>query len=175
MGGRVPLGYDVQDRKLIEVEAATVRRVFAGFIEFSSGTKPAQVLRAEGITTKRGKPINNGYIYKLLNNRTCLGEAGHKGNKYPGEHRGIVSRGTLGPRPGNPAGEPARSGKQEPGAVSGISTRADIRLGRAGHVADPHPAARAALRILCRPVGAEGDRKYLISHRGCQPRKARRR
>jgi DNA invertase Pin-like site-specific DNA recombinase len=56
MGGRVPLGYNVRDRKLVvnEVEAATVRRVFAGFAEIGSGTKLTQVLRAEGVTTKRG-------------------------------------------------------------------------------------------------------------------------
>ncbi len=35
MGGKVPLGYDVQNRKLVvnEVEAAVVRRVFEGFVE----------------------------------------------------------------------------------------------------------------------------------------------
>jgi DNA invertase Pin-like site-specific DNA recombinase len=94
MGGRVPLGYDVQDRKLMvnEAEAATVRRVFAGFVEFGSGTKLNQALRAEGVTTKRGKPINKGDIYKLLNNRTYVGEVAHKGNVYPGEHQGIVPR-----------------------------------------------------------------------------------
>jgi len=39
MGGKVPLGYDVWDRKLVinEVEAATVRRVFQDFVEISSG------------------------------------------------------------------------------------------------------------------------------------------
>jgi DNA invertase Pin-like site-specific DNA recombinase len=94
MGGSVPLGYDVQDRKLIvnEVEAATVRRVFTGFVEFGSGTKLTQVLRAEGVTTKRGKPINKGDIYKLLNNRTYVGEAAHKGNIYPGEHKALITR-----------------------------------------------------------------------------------
>src|SRR5437660_970669 len=54
MGGFVPLGYDVRDRKLVvnEAEAATVRRVFEGFAQWGSGTKLAQVLRAEGVTTK---------------------------------------------------------------------------------------------------------------------------
>ncbi|MDR3533708.1 MAG: recombinase family protein, partial [Rhodopila sp.] len=41
-------------------------------------------------TTKRGKPIDKADIYKLLNNRTYLGEAVHKGTSYPGEHAGIV-------------------------------------------------------------------------------------
>ena len=40
MGGKVPLGYDVVDRKLVlnEGEAATIRRVFEGFAEIGSAT-----------------------------------------------------------------------------------------------------------------------------------------
>src|SRR3954467_10899627 len=40
MGGFVPLGYDVQDRKLVinKAEASTVRRVFDGFIRTGSAT-----------------------------------------------------------------------------------------------------------------------------------------
>ncbi len=39
MGGKVPLGYDVRDRKLVvnAAEAAVVRRVFEGFAELGSG------------------------------------------------------------------------------------------------------------------------------------------
>ena len=94
MGGSVPLGYDVGDRKLVvnETEAATVRRIFTGFSEIGSGTKLTKVLRSEGVTTKRGKPIDKGDIYKLVNNRTYVGEVMHKGNVYPGEHQGIISR-----------------------------------------------------------------------------------
>ncbi len=94
MGGKVPLGYDVQDRKLVvnTAEAATVRRVFEGFAELGSGTKLTGVLRAEGVTTKRGKPITKGDVYKLLSSRTYLGEVVHKGTSYPGEHQAIVSR-----------------------------------------------------------------------------------
>jgi hypothetical protein len=94
MGGKVPLGYDVRDRKLVvnEAEAAVVRRVFEGFAEIGSATALTRALRAEGVTTKAGKPINKGDIYKLLNNRTYVGEAAHKERVYPGEHEAIVSR-----------------------------------------------------------------------------------
>src|SRR3954470_8594342 len=94
MGGKVPLGYDVRDRKLIvnPAEAAVVRRMFEGFAEIGSATALTKVLRAEGVTTKAGKPINKGDIYKLLNNRTYAGEAAHKGRVYSGEHDAIVSR-----------------------------------------------------------------------------------
>ena len=94
MGGSVPLGYDVRDRKLVvsEAEAATVRRVFNGFAAIGSATKLAKVLRAEGVTTKRGRPIDKADVYKLLNNRTYVGEVTHKGNVYPGEQAAIVPR-----------------------------------------------------------------------------------
>jgi hypothetical protein len=94
MGGKVPLGYDVRERKLVinKAEAAIVRRVFQGFVEIGSGTKLTQVLRAEGVTTKNGKLVDKGNIYKLLNNWTYVGEAAHKGNVYAGEHQAIVTR-----------------------------------------------------------------------------------
>ncbi len=52
----------------------------------------ARALRKKGVTTKGGKPIDKGDVYKLLNNRTYVGEAAHKGQVYPGEHQAIVSR-----------------------------------------------------------------------------------
>ena len=49
-------------------------------------------LRGEGATTKRGRPIDKGDVYKLLHNRTYAGEVAHKGKVYPGEHEAIVPR-----------------------------------------------------------------------------------
>jgi DNA invertase Pin-like site-specific DNA recombinase len=94
MGGKVPLGYDVRNRKLVvnNAEAATVRRIFESFVDIGSGTKLTVLLRADGVTTKTGKPIDKGDIYKLLSNRTYVGEAAHKGQIYPGEHQAIISR-----------------------------------------------------------------------------------
>jgi hypothetical protein len=45
-----------------------------------------------GLTTRSGSPIDKGDIYKLLNNRTYVGEVEHKGKVYPGEHQAIVPR-----------------------------------------------------------------------------------
>lgn len=46
----MPLGYDVQDRKLVinEAEAASVRRIFERFVELGSATMLAKELRREG-------------------------------------------------------------------------------------------------------------------------------
>ena len=76
------------------------------------------MLRSEGVTTKRGKPINKADIYKLLNNRTYVGEVAHKGNVYPGEHQGDHLTGVVGPRAPGPAGKSAGARQQEPRAKS---------------------------------------------------------
>ena len=94
MGGFVPLGYDVRDRKLVvnEAEAETVRMTFKRFLSVGSASALARTLVAEKVTTKRGKLIDKGFLYKLLNNRVYIGEAVHKGTAYPGEHTAIISR-----------------------------------------------------------------------------------
>ncbi len=94
MGGYTPLGYDARDRKLMvnEAEAALVRRIFQGFVETESCTKLVTMLRAEGVTTKRGSPITKSDVYRILCNRVYLGEAVHKGTAYPGEHAAIVTQ-----------------------------------------------------------------------------------
>jgi DNA invertase Pin-like site-specific DNA recombinase len=94
MGGFVPLGYDVRDRKLVvnEAEARKVRMIFERFVKIGSATTLVRALRAEGITGKYGKLVDKGTIYKLLNNRTYIGLAVHKGTAYPGEHKAIISQ-----------------------------------------------------------------------------------
>jgi DNA invertase Pin-like site-specific DNA recombinase len=92
MGGYVPLGYDVVDRKLVvnEEEAAKVRGVFERFVEVGSATVLARELRNDGFRNKQGTLIDKGYLYRLLNNRVYRGEAMHKGKAYPGEHEAII-------------------------------------------------------------------------------------
>jgi hypothetical protein len=94
MGGKVPLGYEVVARKLIpqQAEAETVRRVFQLFVQTQSGTETTRLLQTEGLTSKSGRPLDKGDVYKLLHNRTYVGDAAHKGQVYPGEHQAIVSR-----------------------------------------------------------------------------------
>jgi DNA invertase Pin-like site-specific DNA recombinase len=94
MGGFVPLGYDVKDRKLIvnKAEATTVRKIFERFIKIGSATALVHALRTEGVTGKQGKLVDKGYVYKLLNNRVYVGDAVHKGTAYPGEHQAIIDR-----------------------------------------------------------------------------------
>lgn len=93
MGGWAPLGYDIKNRKLVinELEAKLVQSIFE---RFADGLQPARLiaqLREDGSLNKQGKPIDKGYLYRLLNNRVYIGEAVHKGQAYPGEHEPIIS------------------------------------------------------------------------------------
>jgi DNA invertase Pin-like site-specific DNA recombinase len=94
MGGFVPMGYDVKDRKLVvnAAEAATVQMIFERFVALGSASTLARALQAENVHNKRGKRIDKGFLYKLINNRVYLGEAVHKGTSYPGEHDAIISQ-----------------------------------------------------------------------------------
>jgi site-specific DNA recombinase len=94
MGGFVPLGYQVKDRKLLinKAEAATVKRIFKEFVRLRSLTKLTVMLREEGLTTKLGAPMDKGYLYRILQNRVVLGEVVYKGDVYPGEHEAIIDR-----------------------------------------------------------------------------------
>jgi site-specific DNA recombinase len=94
MGGFVPLGYDVKDRKLIvkKAEAASVRTIFEQFTRIGSMTKLLPILAKAGITAKSGKPIDKGYLYRVIKNRAYIGEAVHKGTAYAGEHAAIIDR-----------------------------------------------------------------------------------
>ena len=94
MGGWAPLGYDIKDRKLIinEQEAHLVRSIF---IRFARGTPAIQLIEAlakEGALNKQGKPIEKGYLYRVLNNRLYVGKAMHKGVEHPGEHDAIIEQ-----------------------------------------------------------------------------------
>jgi DNA invertase Pin-like site-specific DNA recombinase len=92
MGGSPPLGYDIKDRKLVinDEAAKIVIMMFTRFVELGSATLLVRELTASGVLNRQGKRIDKSFIYRLLNNRVYLGEAVHKGQSYPGEHKPIV-------------------------------------------------------------------------------------
>jgi hypothetical protein len=132
MGGFVPLGYDVKDRKLVinKAEAATVRMIFERFTKIGSATTLVRALRAEGVTGKRGKLVDKGYLYKVLNNRVYVGQAVHKGTAYPGEHKAIISQGLWDKVHGilcqSPRQRAACTRAQTPALLKGLIFRASI-------------------------------------------------
>ncbi|WP_164549747.1 recombinase family protein [Altericroceibacterium xinjiangense] len=102
MGGPVPLGYEVVERKLVPVpeEAERVRHIMRRYIEASSASALLAELEAEGIRTKvqrrtsgphrGGIPFRRGSLFHLLKNPVYRGMIVHKGKTYPGEHEAIV-------------------------------------------------------------------------------------
>ena len=104
MGGVPPLGYDVENRRLVPnpQEAKLIRHIFTRFAELGSSTKLVKELKLDGVTSKawttqdgkvrEGKPIDKGLVYKLLGNRTYLGELRHKEQWYQAEHLPILDR-----------------------------------------------------------------------------------
>ena len=104
MGGVPPLGYRVQDRKLviIDSEAEIVRSIFRRYAELGSVRLLKAELEAQGIKSKSwtsaagrvigGKPFSRGALYLMLRNRIYRGEIVHKGQSHPGEHPPIIDQ-----------------------------------------------------------------------------------
>ena len=103
-GGVVPLGYRVEERKLLidQEEAETMRLIFQRYLDMHSLPALQRDLRARGTVTRKrvlstgrvagGVPLTNGPLGYLLRNRMYLGELNHKGSSYPGEHEAIIAK-----------------------------------------------------------------------------------
>lgn len=102
MGGPVPLGYDVIERKLVvnEAEAEQVRKIMQLYLKASSVPELVQILARNGSLTKvqqrkdggtkGGVHFKRGNLYHLLSNRIYRGMTVHKGEAFEGEHEAIV-------------------------------------------------------------------------------------
>ena len=105
MGGPVPLGYQVVERKLLPVpeEAERVRTIMRRYIECGSAPELIARLEREGVLTKiqqrasgphrGGIPFRRGSLFYLLKNPTYRGMIVHHGKAYEGEHQAIVDEG----------------------------------------------------------------------------------
>jgi site-specific DNA recombinase len=104
MGGLVPIGYDVIDRRLEvnKTEAGTVREIFRRYLELGSVRLLMEDLHRRGIRSKvriakngkrsGGNLFFRGALYELLSNPIYIGEIRHKGIRHPGLHEPIVER-----------------------------------------------------------------------------------
>ncbi|MBA3055501.1 MAG: recombinase family protein [Sphingomonadales bacterium] len=105
MGGIVPLGYDrpADSERVLqvnEIEAETVRAIFARYLELGSVHRLAADITATGMVSKRhvfasgrtsgGGPYSRGALFHLLRNPVYIGRIVHKGTIYPGAHPGII-------------------------------------------------------------------------------------
>ncbi|MHA6729707.1 recombinase family protein [Devosia sp. A369] len=102
MGGMVPMGYDVRDRRLLinAEEAETIRTIFRLYLEVGSvpsllerlatdGFMTAPRLSAKGRSTGR-RHFTRGHLYKLLSNPIYIGRVVHKTVSHPGQHAPII-------------------------------------------------------------------------------------
>jgi site-specific DNA recombinase len=136
VGGVVPLGYEVKDKKLTvnEAEAATVRIIFERYLALGSLPALQRELRARGIVTRKrtlssgktigGTPLTNGPLAYMLRNRVYLGEINHRDQSYPGgtsidPGSNLVRRG-----PGRARRKPARPHADEPTFAGPIAWKA---------------------------------------------------
>jgi site-specific DNA recombinase len=104
MGGTIPLGYDVKERKLIvnPEEAKLVVRLCHLYLELGCVSKLKARLDEEGVRSKErisvtgarsgGSSYSRGALYDILQNPLYLGEVHHRGQSYPGEHVAIIPR-----------------------------------------------------------------------------------
>ena len=107
VGGVIPLGYRVENRKLLidETEAPTVRLIFGRYLALESLPALQTELRASGVRTRPrtlasgktrgGVAFTNGPLAYLLRNRVYLGELNHRDRSYLGEHKPIVPQGLF--------------------------------------------------------------------------------
>jgi DNA invertase Pin-like site-specific DNA recombinase len=104
MGGPAPLGYDVDDRKLIinHEEAETVRLVYRLYLECTGVRDLKTQLDQRGVISKvrtyrcgrtvGGNHLSRGALYLLLSNPIYIGRMPHKGETYEGRHQAIIDQ-----------------------------------------------------------------------------------
>src|SRR5260370_22609371 len=104
MGGLVPLGYEVHERRLMvnQSEAETVREIFRRYLELGGVRLLMEELNRRGIRSKvrvakngktsGGNSFFRGALYVLLSNPIYIGEIRHKGVRHLGLHEPIVER-----------------------------------------------------------------------------------
>ena len=105
MGGTVPLGYDLRQRRLVinEAEAQLVRQIYQRYLELGSVRLLKLELDQRGVVSKLrrsrkgstsgGRSFSRGALYELLSNPIYLGELRHKREHHPGQHEPILARG----------------------------------------------------------------------------------
>jgi DNA invertase Pin-like site-specific DNA recombinase len=103
VGGPLPLGYAVVDKKVVAVaaEAAAVRTIFARYLELGSLRVLADDLTRRGIRSKPRELSNGrsmgggafgvGALAYLLKNRFYIGEVVYRGEVHRGEHEPILA------------------------------------------------------------------------------------
>jgi site-specific DNA recombinase len=104
MGGNLPLGYDVANRKLVinPEEAKTVKLIYERYLELGCVRLLQQDMNKGGIRSKvrvsregrrsGGQAFSRGALYTLLANPIYVGDIRHKAVNYEGQQEPILDR-----------------------------------------------------------------------------------
>lgn len=104
MGGTVPLGYDLKERKLVvnPPEASLVGKIFDLYLKLGCVSRLKERLDQDGVKSKLrvsisgnrsgGVSYSRGALYQILKNRIYLGEIPHRSESHPGQHEAIIER-----------------------------------------------------------------------------------
>src|SRR5216110_3061289 len=102
MGGTVPLGYDVKERKLVvnPKYARIVQEIFTQYLRLECVAALKRYLDERRMRTAArissagrtygGRPYSRGALYKLLKNQIYIGRIVHRGESYPGQQQVII-------------------------------------------------------------------------------------
>ena len=176
MGGPVPLGYAVENRRLVVVskEADFVRQTMQRYLELNSVVELAEDLNRQGHRTKiqqrtsgphkGGCLFRRGTLYHLLANPIYRGKIVHKGEVFDGEHEAIVSlelwndvQATL---RANASGSSKRMKVAQPSLLVGMLTDGEGRAMTPSHATKP---GRRYRYYVTRPDQLEGEPAWRVS------------
>lgn len=102
MGGAIPHGFKVEDRKLLirDDEAEEVQYIFKRYTKLKSVPKLVDDLATRDFRTRKrvlsngkilgGNHISTGALTLMLHNPIYIGKIRHKGKVYDGEHEAII-------------------------------------------------------------------------------------
>ena len=176
MGGPVPLGYEVDNRKLIinQTESDLVRHIYQRYLELNSVVELADELNQQGHRTKvqqrtsgphkGGCIFRRGTLYHLLANPIYRGKIVHKGEVFDGEHGAIVSleiwedvKATL---RANASGSSKRLKVAQPSLLVGLLTDGEGRAMTPSHAVKPGMRYRY---YVTRPDQLDGEAAWRVS------------
>ena len=99
MGGFIPLGYELKNRKLLinAKETQTVQYIYRRYLELGCVRLLKEDLDRHGIHSKvRGQKggcsFSRGILYKILSNPIYIGQIRHKGTCHPGQQEAIIDQ-----------------------------------------------------------------------------------
>lgn len=96
-GGSVPMGYKLQDHKLIEDErtAPIIRELYSRYASGEPLTNIAADFNARGIHTQRGNRFTIATFDRMIPNASYIGEYTYKGQTVPGLCQPIIDQETF--------------------------------------------------------------------------------